>query len=193
MDIGGLGPSRWNTTTQRGGSPVQQTKNPAVISFAVGWLVALLAGPGGMWALEDMSAIAQKTPAVHVSGALLGLLTLVPLGLGTVAGSTLLLINRPDLATQFRKRIGDKIFLATAGCFLLAIVILPFATRFILPTYGYSICNGLKDSTSRFGNDWVHNPAWCLPNKTMADVNAMFTQKGGDGVGAGADSMTTPE
>lgn len=65
------------------------------------------------------------------------------------------------------------------GASLLLLLVQPVVTRYVMPKYGYHICQKLDGGLSMWHNDWVRNPDWCVRGKTREWVRAMALRDAG--------------
>lgn len=71
---------------------------------------------------------------------------------------------RDSLVKKFE--LAANLSVAASTIALLLVPVVSFAQYYYMPSIGYIPCNALQGQPTRWFNDWVRDPAWCMKGKT---------------------------
>lgn len=132
---------------------------------------------------EYYSMIEEGVSVIRMSGGILLpfiTISLMPLAIFAAVSLVAVAMGFVPFAGRLRGATSTVVYICTGVCLFL-LLIQPFATRYVMPKYGYHICQKLDGGLSIWHNDWVRNPDWCVRGKTREWVRAMaLREAGGD-------------
>ncbi|WP_092951460.1 hypothetical protein [Paracidovorax konjaci] len=134
---------------------------PLFLGIAASCVVVTLHG-----VVPVLQAIAALAPVVRIAPAaqlapFVAVVCIMAIMLGALR-----IARRSEVAIRKFER-AFTIAVRASGLVMLLIPVTSLLQRLYMPSIGYTVCPVLQGSPTLWFTDWVRDPAWCVPGKSL--------------------------